>query len=165
MAKTLNDLKKEWKTRLNESYAGATVDEDGGSAPAHDDGTEVKPVEKAGKTDGVGDSAPTEFAPSNGEGDLSGNTKSVDREAGSAAGRAESGDGDKEGSDSAVDGANPVPRADGAEGAPKEWNGSLGDFRNQVRGTLGLPLNDPKNQGNDGLNKDGKDGDVKQNVG
>jgi hypothetical protein len=80
-----------------------------------------------------------------------GNTKSVDREAGAKAGVKETGEGDKNiGTKSAVEGAKPVDRKDGATGAPKEF---LGEFRSKVRGALGLPLDSELNKGNKGLNK------------
>ena len=164
-AKSLKELKNEWKALVeSEELKGAGGgsgtdtghDEDGGAAKAYG-GASVKGNEDEGV-----EKAPKSFEPKNG--DL-GNTKSVDREAGASAGRKETGDGDKEGSDKEVEGANPVDRAEGAEGAPKEWGGSVGEFRNRVRSVLGLPLDDAKNKGNDGLNKDGKTGDVKKNLG
>lgn len=180
-AKSLKQLKQDW-AKLNEAeeikgatngggtsdYDGASKKHDGeGGANKPHGGTTVKNVETQGKTDGVSNSAPTDFDPKNGD---MGNTKSVSREAGASAGRSEVGDGDKEGQEGAVDGANPVDRPEGAEGGPKDFagglGGALGEFRNRVRETLGLPLNDKLNQGNGGLNKDGeRGGDIKKNLG
>lgn len=185
-AKSLKQLKQDW-ANLNEAEdikgatsSGGTGDYDGvskkhdgeGGANLPHGGDNVKNVETQGKTDGVSNGAPTKFEPSNGEetAGKNGTGNSVSREAGASAGRAESGDGDKEGQDGAVDGANPVSRPEGAEGGPKDWNGVLGgsiaQFRDNVRKTLGLPLNDKLNQGNGGLNKDGeRGGDIKKNLG
>lgn len=169
-AKSLKQLKDEWKALVEAedlkgagsgSGEGAAHDGEGGAAKAYG-GETVKGVEGDGVQE---DGTPRRFDPSNGENDLSGNTKSVDRNAGATAGRAESGDGDETGQDGAVEGANPVPRA---EGGPKEWVGgvgAIGQFKNRVREVLGLPLNDKKNQGNSGLNKTGRGDDIKQNIG
>lgn len=144
MAKTLKDLVKESEMKgASSSEKKVGPDEDGGtSKPSL--GATVKPV-TAG--DGVKD-APKAFEPKNGD---MGNTKSVNREAGAAAGVKEVGEGDKNiGNKSAVEGAKPVDRKEGATDAPKEF---LGEFRSKVRSALGLPLDSELNQGNKGLNK------------
>lgn len=190
MAKSLKQLKQEW-SKLNESeeikgatsggttdYDGVskTHDEEGGAAKPYG-GTTVKNVDSQGKTDGVGNSAPMEFEASNGEGDLSGNTKSVDREAGATAGRGEVGSGDENiGTDAADETAEPTVKEngsgvkeEGSQDAVKDFagglGGSLGEFRNKIRTTLGLPLDDQKNQGNKGLNQSGRSDDTKKNLG
>ena len=53
-------------------------------------------------------------------------------------------------------------RAEGVGAAPKEWL-KPSDFRNQLRSSLGLPLNDKLNKGNDGLNKGAKGGSTEPN--
>jgi len=154
MARTLKDIVNEEKNRKplkeSEEMDGAKnsekkvgPDEDGGFSKPRE-GANVKPVPR---DDGAKDS-PKDFEPKNGD---MGNTKSVNRDAGAAAGNKEVGDGgSKEGNKAAVEGAKPVPRDDGAKDAPKEF---LGDFRKKVRGALGLPLDSELNKGNDGLNK------------
>jgi len=182
-AKSLKQLKQDW-ANLNEAEeikgatSGGTSDYDGvskkhdgeGGANVPHGGKSVKNVDSQGKTDGVGNSAPKSFEPANGEetAGKDGTGNSVNREAGATSGRKEVGD--KEGHEGAVDGTNPVHRPEGAEGGPKDFagglGGAIGEFRNRVRDTLGLPLNDKLNQGNSGLNKDGeRDGYIKKNLG
>jgi hypothetical protein len=54
-------------------------------------------------------------------------------------------------------------RAEGVGAAPKEWL-KPSEFRNQLRSTLGLPLNDKLNKGNDGLNKSAPKGSTEPNT-
>jgi hypothetical protein len=150
MAKTLADLVAE-KKKLQESELKGAGNSDKKIGPDEDGGTskpslggDVKPVDRG---EGAKD-APKAFEPKNGD---MGNTKSVDREAGAAAGVKEVGSGDEKiGNKAAVEGAKPVDRKEGATGAPKDF---MSEFRGKVRSALGLPLDSELNQGNKGLNK------------
>jgi hypothetical protein len=55
-----------------------------------------------------------------------------------------------------------VDRQEGVGAAPKEWL-KPSEFKNRVRATLGLPLDDKLNKGNDGLNKAAKGGSTDGN--
>lgn len=53
-------------------------------------------------------------------------------------------------------------RKEGAGAAPKEWL-KPSEFRDKLRSSLGLPLTDKLNKGNDGLNKAEKGGSTEAN--
>lgn len=115
------------------------------------------PVKKVGREMGVdATGVPQEFSPDNPE--MKGETatvQKVSRKEGAAAGVQEVGKGDKEGTDSEVDGANKVPRENGSAAGAKEVGeyGDMSSFRSKVRSAFGLSLDDKMNKGNDGLNK------------
>jgi hypothetical protein len=116
---------------------------------------------------------PQAYEPSNpemggaGKTQLGASVKAVAREAGAKAGRSEVGDGgSKQGSNDATEMANPV----GREAGPKAGAAEVGEyhdmdaFRAKVRDAFGLPLDDKKNKGNDGIKDDLPEGDPNKNA-
>ncbi len=84
---------------------------------------------------------------------LGATVKQVDRQEGSAAGKKEVGE--EHGSKSEVEKAKPVGREEGSAAGKKEVGEfhDLGGFRQKVRSAFGLPLDDAKNKGNNGIGK------------
>ena len=57
-----------------------------------------------------------------------------------------------EGSKETVGKASTEKNEEGAKGAPKKFE-TIGEYKNRLRGALGLPLDSDKNQGNKGIQK------------
>lgn len=90
--------------------------------------------------------------------------KQVDRQEGATAGKQEVGE--EHGTDAADEKAKPVGKDQGVTAGAKEVGEfhDLGGFRQKVRNAFGLPLNDTKNKGNDGLGKNGPSGSPDKNA-
>ena len=150
MSNRLKNLKKQVnrKAKLSESEQVTTV------SSTDNNSAEPKEVNRQG---GVTNSGIKEFTPKKADMSGAGKTgrgatvKAVTRQEGSAAGKSEVGE--THGTDTAVDGDNPVGREEGSAAGKKEVGEfhDLGGFRQKVRSAFGLSLDDSKNKGNNGI--------------